>query len=411
MRHLRYGIGQTLLCMGVVAISVTLIVFLGALIGGLQKKILATMTGAIPHVVVSQPERQPLATWDLIATDDASPSAPLYVGSRIKLEQRRRKIEDWAEWLPRLETFDREVLAVSPAVEGPGFIERGARRAAVSIKGVSPERHNRIVDIQGYLVEGRFFGLNSGEAAIGYTLAQDFGLKLGDRIRLTSDIGNNESYLIAGVFDSGFRALDKDSIFLVLEDAQSLFGLGRAVTTIGMRLDHVLEADAIAARLALQVPYQVDSWMQDNQSQLAGLRAQNQSSNMIIAFTTAAAGFGIASILITAVVGKLREIGILKAMGATQSQIIRVFTLEGVILAFFGGLAGAAQGVGLSLFLLQFRQSAGSSGRETEIFPMDLTPQLVVTGVGMAVVVGFLASLYPAWRAARVNPIDVIRGL
>ncbi|MDW8320451.1 MAG: ABC transporter permease [Armatimonadota bacterium] len=406
IRHLLYYKGQTLLTMGVVAVSVTLIIFLGALIGGLQKRLISSVTGAIPHVVIRQPEREPVAAWEVAAAN-----GPLYLGERVKLQQQKRKIEDWQTWEQRLPALSDNIRAVSPVVEGQAFVNRNEKRKAVTVVGVFPEKHNGVVDIQSKLVQGRFFGLNGGEAVVGFKLAEEFALKLGDKIRVVSAEGNVGNYTVAGIFDTGFNAVDSATVFVPLRDAQSLFGVGNAVTAIGLKLRRIFEAKDLAQRIALQVPYETRSWMEDNQQLLSGLRAQSQSSNLILVFTTIAAGFGIASIMITSVVTRLREIGILKAIGATNRQILQIFAIEGTLLALFGAIAGAIQGVALSLALYSIRVQVSETGRTAEVFPFDLTPDLVVRAVVIAVLVGLAASWYPAWRASRVNAIEVIRGV
>ncbi len=407
IRHLLFYKGQTLLTMGVVAVSVTLIIFLGALIGGLQKRLISSVTGAIPHVVIRQPERQPVAAWEVAAATDGT----LYLGERVKLQQQKRKIEDWQIWEGRLPSYSENIRAVSPVVEGQAFVNRNEKRKAVSVVGMFPEKHNAVVDIQSKLVRGRFFGLNGGEAVIGFKLAEEFGLGLGDKIRVVSADGNVANYTVAGIFDTGFSVVDSSTVFVPLRDAQSLFGVGNAVTTIGLKLKRIFEAKDLAQQIALQVPYETRSWMEDNQQLLSGLRAQSQSSNLILVFTTIAAGFGIASIMITSVVTRLREIGILKAVGATNRQILQIFAIEGTLLAFFGAVAGAIQGIALSLILYSIRTQVSETGRTAEVFPFDLTPDLVIRAVVIAVLVGLAASWYPAWRAARVNAIEVIRGV
>jgi lipoprotein-releasing system permease protein len=407
IRHLLYYKGQTLLTMGVVAVSVTLIIFLGALIGGLQKRLISSVTGAIPHVVIRQPEREPIAAWEVAAAGDGK----LYLGARVKLQQQKRKIGDWQTWEQRLPSFNENIRAVSPVVEGQAFVSRNEKRKAVTVVGMFPEKHNEVVDIQSKLVRGRFFGLNGGEAVIGFKLADEFALGLGDKIRVVSSEGNVANYTVAGIFDTGFNLVDSATVFVPLRDAQSLFGVGNAVTTIGLKLKRIFEAKDLAQQIALQVPYEARSWMEDNQQLLSGLRAQSQSSNLILVFTTIAAGFGIASIMITSVVTRLREIGILKAIGATNRQILQIFAIEGTLLAFFGAIAGAIQGIALSLALYSIRTQVSETGRTAEVFPFDLTPDLVIRAIVIAVLVGLAASWYPSWRAARVNAIEVIRGV
>lgn len=403
IRHIRYGVGQSVLTMAVVAVSVTLIIFLGALIGGLQRRLISSVTGSIPLITIRQPERQPVAVWEF-------DQSRVYVGNRLSLQQQRNKIEDWSIWAERIRGFDRRITAVSPTVSGQGFVSRGTKRIAVAVNGVLPEVHNGIVDIESKLVSGRFFGISPGEACIGAKLAQDLGVGLGDKVRLTSSEDLSSSYTVAGLFESGFSAVDSSTVFLPLRDAQSLFGLGRAVNQIGVKFNEIFEANRLAERMRLQIPYEVKSWMEDNQQLLTGLRAQSQSSNMILFFTVIAAACGIASILITVVVSKLREIGILKAMGATTHQILGIFTIEGSVLAFLGGVFGVIIGVGMSLAISLARQQVGSTGRTIEVFAIDRRWQTVLGALALAVIVGALSSLYPAWRAAKVNPIEVIRG-
>lgn len=406
LRNLRFGFRQSLLSMGVVAVGVTLVVFLNALIGGLQRRLVGSVTGAIPHVTVRPAKRRPIS----MAQTPAARPDELYSSRAIARESRKRKIEDWAEWVPRIQTSLSGISAVSPVVEGQAILSRGERKLAVSVLGVLPERHNQVVDIQGKLVKGRFFGLNAGELALGYKLAEELAVMPGDKLRLLGSEGTDGTYTVAGIFDSGFQALDNTTVFLPLRDAQSLFGLGQAVSSIGIKLDQVFDADLTARRLSHLVPYETSSWMQDNQTLLSGLRAQSQSSALILTFTIVGVGFGIASILVMSVLGKQREIGILKAIGASRVQVVSVFALEGSILAFLGSLAGAAQGTALCLMLGQIRTVASATGRMVETFPMDLSPSLVLGAVCLATLVGLMASLYPAWRAARIDPIRVIRG-
>lgn len=406
LRHLRSNVRQNLLTIGVVAVSVTLVVYLSALIGALQRQLITNITGQIPHVLVKQPERQPLATWDVPGS--AAPGE-LHVGEAVRLQQRRQKIEDWAAWVPRLEAFDPRVSGVAAVVEGQGFLHRAAKRKAVRIVGMVPERYNALIDLRRAVVAGRFFGLNAGEVVLGKKLADEFGVRLGDKVRLVSEEGGSESSTVAGIFDSGYTQIDESTVFIPLRDAQALLALGTAVTAIAVKLTEVFAADQIADRMALQVPYEIESWMRKNENILDALRTQTQSMTMILTFTTLAAGFGIAAILITAVMSRLKEIGILKAIGATRRQILAVYALEGVMVAFIGALVGVGGGTVVSGIIERWWQ-ASIRQRLGSAWEVEVRPELVVAAIGLSMVVGLLAALYPAWRAARVNPVEVIRG-
>ena len=405
LRQLRYGIAQALLTMGVVGISVTLIIFLGSLIIGLQVFLIQLITGVIPNIVITQPERRPIPLWQSDA--DREPGT-LYTGDLPTLEQRQAKIDDWQTWVDRLPTLDGEISAVSPQVDDNAILSSGAYRKGVLVTGVVPERYNRVVDVQKDIRSGTFLEMETGDIAIGEPVAEDLNVVVGDRVRLTTSTGSTSTYTIAGIFKTGAEPVDEGTAYVPLRDAQSLFGLGNAVTSIAIRLRDVFEANNVAARLRTQVPYRVDSWMEQNQNLLTALRSQTQSVTLIISFTVIAAGFAIASILITAVTSKLQEIGILRAIGATRRQIIGLFTLQSTLMALLGGVLGALLGIGLSIGAYRLRLRGAPSPED--VFPIALSPQLVLGAVAVALVVGFLASLYPAWKAAKVNPIEVIRG-
>lgn len=407
LRQLAYNRGQTLLTIGVVATSVTLIIFISSLINGLQVRIVNNVTDSIAHVRIMPEERQPQALWER----ERAAGEPLAVGRVAKLEQRQRKIEGWQPWLDRIRSLAADdLLALVPSTEGSVVISRETKRIPGRLLGVVPEDYNRIVDIQTNLVSGRFQGLNGGEAAIGLRLANDLGVALGDRVRLLSAEGNVSNVTVAGIFDTGFGSVDGGAVFVPTRDAQSLLGIGNAITGFGLKVTAVFEAERVASELRQQLPFKIESWMQDNERTLSGLRAQSGSSQMIVAFTTLSAGLAIAALMVMAVTNKYREIGILKAMGASSRQILRIFTLQGLILSLIGALLGTLASFGLLGWLGSLKTISATTGKASDLFPIALTWGNFLIGNGLALATGFLASLYPAWRASLVDPIKVIRG-
>jgi lipoprotein-releasing system permease protein len=396
----------TALTLIVVSVSVVLVIFLTSLIDGLEVQLVSETTGAIPHVTIEPLERQPAALWD---RRDLPPDGPRYIGKVTTLSDQKKSISDWQRWVRRAEEFDDDILAVSPAAEGQGFAIRGGVEEPVRIYGVQPRRFDRIVPIEKNLVEGRFYRLGPGEIAIGYTLADEMDVGLGDRLQITAPGGEGSSKRVAGIFETGFGGIDRATVLMPLGDGQSLFGLGSAVSSIGMEVRDVFEAERIARQLDRQVPYEVTDWTEDNQRLLRALEGQQRSSDLIIFFTAVAAAFAIASILIVLVTNKLSEIGILKAMGATRRQVRTIFALQGTLLSGFGGLLGAGAGVLVVQFLSGIEGPPTASGRREPIFPFELSAELIVTTIVVAAVLGFLASIVPARRASKVDPIEVIR--
>lgn len=404
LSNLRGSGRLTMLTMVVVSVSVILVIFLSSLIEGLRLKLVAETTGAIPHIVIEPVERRPIEPSHL-STDDLR-----VLGKRSTWSQQKEKIEDWRRWSDFVATFDDSIVAIAPNVDGRGFATLGQERQPVRIYGVEPESFDRIVSIEENMVTGRFLRLAPGEVTIGRGLADTLGVKLNDRFRVTTATGEATDKRVGGIFSTGFGALDDGALFMPVNDAQALFGLGSAVNTLGIRVTDVFEADQIAAKLSRQVPYKVQPWTEDNQRLLGALEAQKRSSDMITFFTALAAAFAIASILIVLVTNKLSEIGILKAMGATRSQIRTIFALQGTFLAMLGGIVGSGLGVLLVEGLSRIEVEEAGTGRLQPIFPFALTVELIVATILIAAVLGFLASTIPARQASQVDPIEVIRG-
>ncbi len=406
-RHLRYSISQSLLTIGVVAISVLLIIYLWTIISGTQTRIVQNTTGSLPHITVEPPERTPLGAWNLPSPDDAS--GKLYVGEVVNLPRGLERIEDWQLWMPYLDHADPAITAVSPLVSGQVFMNRGSRRQSVRILGVLPARHNGIVEIEKNLVEGRFLAMNSGDVVMGSKLAADFGVKLRDKVRLTGPEGVALNFTVAGIHNTGFGQIDDGLVFVSLRDGQSLLGLSGSISSFGIKLADLYTAEQVAQKIAPGLPFKVRSWVLDNPNLFRTLNAQSQTRNLILIMSTIASGFGIASILVMVVTSKYREIGILKAMGATPADIQRIFVIEGVLLALVGCLVGVPLGVGL-LELLASVRSVGPDGRVDAPFLIQIEPAVLVGASLVALVTGGIASFFPARRAGQVDPMQVIRG-
>lgn len=404
LRHLRYGVGQSLLTIGVVAISVLLIVYLRTTIGGTQRSIVGNVTGSIPHIVLEPAERTPVGAWRL----PAGPGAPLYVGETVNLPRGIDSIDDWRQWLPALEA-DPEITVVSPVATGNAFLFRGARRESVRATGVLAERHDRIVSVEENLLEGNFLQMVTGDVVIGTRLARDFGIRMRDKLRLIGPGGQALSVTVAGIYETGSGQLDDGQVFLTLRDAQSLLELGSAISSIGVRIRDFYQAEVTARALAVSMPFRARSWIEDNPNVFRTLGAQDQTINMVLISTIVAAGFGIASILIMSVTGKYREIGILKAMGATPVEIQSIFVVEGFLLALLGCAVGIPAGIGM-LEMLSNVRAPGPGGRLTPVFNIQIDPWLLAGAAGVAITVGVVAAFFPARRAGGIDPMQVIRG-
>jgi lipoprotein-releasing system permease protein len=390
MRFLREGRTQTTLILVGIAVGVSVIVFITALIQGLQSNIVERTLGTQAHIKVEAPE-------------EVNRLAPLPAGTtRLVLETRRaqrlRSINNWQQVQAALDVLP-GVKAVSPLVSGPAFAQRGNAVESVALIGMDPVRYQRIIAIGDDIVAGTL-RVGAGDAVIGRLLADDLGVRVGDKFRLVA-AGRREAQLnIAGIFELGVRELDQRYVYLDLKQTQSLLNLPGGVTVIDLTVNDLFSADAIAARIAALTGLKAESWMQSNAQLMNALRSQSFSTGMISFFVAISVAFGIASVLSISVVQRTREIGILRAMGTRRTQMLKLFLVQGAVLGFAGSAAGALAGYGLVWVFNTFGP---------KLFYIPVAPVLVPMAMGIATLTGTLAAAVPARRAARLDPVVAIR--
>ncbi|HEY3446299.1 MAG TPA: ABC transporter permease [Myxococcales bacterium] len=400
IRFLREGRAQTGLILGGVAVGVGVIIFLSALISGLQDTLVRQTLGSQAHIVVRPPEE---------TARQVSDSGEAAVA--LRREKAPARVQSLGQWQQVLENIlqTEDVVAAAATVNGSAFASRGIATKAVSLRGVDPDAYDRIINIRPKMKAG-VYRLAGGEAVIGSELAKDLGLALGDKLRLAtvSDRGEDRGdvFTVAGVFDLGNKDVNQRWVFVPMKSAQSLLDLPGAVSTIEVRVREYFGADEVARAIAARTGMVADSWTVLNKSLLIGLRSQNASSYMIQLFVIIAVALGIASVLVVSVVQKSKEIGILKAVGTTTGQIKRIFLIQGAIVGLFGSAAGSGLGAVLSLLFASMAKNPDGS----PTFPVDLNPTLFATAALVATVTGLISAVAPAARAAKLDPAEAIHG-
>ncbi len=394
LRFLQEGRMQSLLIIVGVGVGVAVIVFMSALLSGLQANLVRRTLSSQAHIVL------------LPAEDVARPQAA-GEGAAIRVQkqaQRLRSIDQWQQLRARLEGWP-EIAAVSPVASGPAFAVRGDASKAVTLLGIDPERYNRVVDLAGRLAAGEL-RVGAGEAVIGIELAKDLGAEIGDKLRLTGAGGQAETLTVTGLFDLGNKGVNARNVYVGLRTGQTLLDLVGGVSNIDLAVRDLDEAEVVAQRIAAESGLIADSWIRTNAQFVTALTSQRVSSDVIRFFIALSVSFGIASVLVVSVVQRSKEIGILRAMGATQAQMRRIFLLQGGIVGFLGSLLGSALAWS---FLMLWRMLARNPDG-TPLFDIGVEPALVAIAAGGASVVGILAALLPARRAAGLDPVVAIRG-
>jgi lipoprotein-releasing system permease protein len=395
-RFLREGRMQTLLIIIGVAAGVAVVAYISALITGLQRNTIEKTLGAQAHLTLSPLDEQVLA-----ARAPASAGISELVQTQPRA-QRPRSIGNWQLLVPLLEAMP-EVAAVSPMMSAAGLAQRGEASKAIALMGVDLDRYDRIVNLRSKVVDGTA-RLEPGEGIIGRELAEDLGVRVGDRVGIITG-GVSDSLRVTALVDLGVRELNRRTVIVPLRTAQSLVGLPGGATSLDLTLVDIWSAQTLADELAARWPYKAESWQQANAQLVSALNAQSVSTTLIRGVVMIVVVLGITSVLVVSVVQKRREIGILRAMGATQGQVLRIFLLQGAIVGALGSALGVLLAVALIWAFSRF--VLGADG--LPLFNITLEPMLALRVAAVATVCGVLAAVMPARRAARLDPAQAIR--
>lgn len=396
LRFLREGRMQTLFIISGVSVGIAVIVFMSALLTGLQANLTKRVLSSQAHITL-QP-RDEIARPLRLGGDDvelAIVQMPL---------QRVRSIDQW-QALVRVLQDDPAIVAVSPVAAGSALALRGDATRAVSIVGIEPESYFRIVRLPDNIVAGTV-RLSSQDIVIGTELARYLGIGVGDRLTLTAGVRTSGALTVTAIFDLGSRPVNERYVYVPLRTAQSLLDLIGGVTSIELTIGDVYAAESVARRLQSMTGAAAYSWIATNAQFFSAVQAQSLSSAVIRLFVALSVALGIASVLVVSVIQRSKDIGILRAMGTSRGQTLRIFLIQGALIGLAGAIVGSVLGAGGLLFFHDHvRQADGS-----ELIPLVLERSLFVAAALLATLTGVLAAMAPALRASRLDPVVAIRG-
>lgn len=390
IRHMLSQPGQTALLMAGVALGVSVFIFMSALIGGLATLLTLRTVGNIPHIVLEMPDRDPR----LLRPDGAS---------QVVLQKdlsRRDQITIWQPMIPILEKTA-GVTAVSPQIRGSAYVERGQNLSPVGVIGVMPGQLSDIADVEAAIVEGSA-NLPADGILIGSRLARDMGLRIGQVVQLTADRGRARSFRIGGIFTLGVASADSQVAYMNFTTARALFDLQSGISRIEVKVAPVTDAAGIAARMRRSTGLKATAWTEDNSQLFEALDAQGRTGDIIKLFALITIVIGIASAMLLSIVRRQSEIGIMRAMGASKYLVVSIFVLEGTLIGFIGALAGAGL-AWLALLPLPPVAEVQSGG-----LPIDRQQGAFLLAIGLTTLAAMLASILPARRAARIDPVEAI---
>jgi len=399
-RFMREGRMQTLLIIGGVALGVSVIVFISALISGLQSNLFRRTLDFQAQIIILPPEEiaRPLRGLN---RQQADKQTAVLVQPRA---QRLRSVDQWQKVRDQLLKM-KNVTVVAPVVSGAGFVIRADANRAITLTGIEPESYLRLIALKDKIIDGSA-NVTSSDILVGIELAKDMGVSMGDKLTLRTASGNTAILMISGIFDFGNKGQNQRAVYVAFRTAQSLLDLAGGASSLEVNVADPFSAETVAQDIQAQTGLNAESWISTNAQFFSALAAQSMSNTIIRFFVGLTAALGIASVLVVSVVQKSKEIGLLRATGTSRQQVLRIFLLQGALMGLMGSIVGSLMGWG---FLMLWRGIAKNADG-TPLFVINFDPMLFLYAAVGATLVGTLAAMFPALRAARLDPAVAIRG-
>lgn len=381
MRHINSRRRHAFFSLIAVALAVSTIIVLMSMMTGVQEELLEITIENAPHIVISpQPED----------------------GDELHLYK----------YLMSVMSEKEGVVAVSPYLSGQAALKYKDNAEGVLLKGIEPEAEDRVMHVSEDIVSGSFtmLSLTGHGIVLGDKLAENLEVGLGDNVEAIYPGSSTRSFKVVGIINTG-TPIDESIAYARLGTLQELFRKNGVVTSIGVRVFDPYQAEAIAASIEADTSADAVSWLEANSEILELLNTQRVFIWIFYALIYVIAGFGIANTLVTVVMDKKKEIGMLMAMGVSRKSITSIFLIESAVLGAFGVIAGCIIGYIASVSIGAYQLELPSEmylGLET--MPITILASNFFYAATFAFILNVLAGVYPARRASRLDPVESIEG-
>jgi lipoprotein-releasing system permease protein len=340
------------------------------------------------------------------------------------------ELSDWHEVMTRAKDFP-HVIGEAPYVEGQGMLISGQKVSGVLLRGVQPELEGQVSDVISSIDKGSIEDLTAGSFGIilGRELALILGVGVGQKVTLVTPQINVtpagimprlKRFNVVGIFEVGMGDYDRGVAILHIADAAKLMRLKESVTGVRLKLDDLYLAPQISQELALEMGgyYRISDWTMQHRNFFAALQTEKRMMSIILSLIVAVAAFNIVSTMVMVVTDKQSDIAILRTLGASPGSVMGIFMVQGATLGIIGNLLGVIFGVGLAFNVEEIvsgiERFLGIEFLDSSIYYISKLPSSPQMGdvlfIGIsALLITLLATLYPAWRAARTQPAEALR--
>ena len=354
----------------------------------------------------------------------------LGMASHATISAHRGSLEGW-QTVAEAARGNAEVEAIAPYIEGEGMLRVGQDLSGTLLRGILPEDEKTVSDIGQHIKTGTLESLKAGEynIVLGWELAQALGVTPGDKLDLMIPTANItpagilprfRRFTISGVFRVGMYEFDRGLVLIHLADAQALYRMGEGVTGVRLKLHDMFKAPTVSRQLAetLEGVYYVNDWTRSHANFFRAVATEKVVMFIILSLIVGVAAFNIVSTLVMVVQDKQADIAILRTLGARPRSIMAIFMVQGSIIGIIGTLLGVIGGVSLALnvetLVPLIEAATGQEFLSPDVYYIsDLPSELKVVDVvriaALSLALGLLSTLYPAWRASRVQPAEALR--
>ena len=353
----------------------------------------------------------------------------LGLNGHMNVVSRSGSVESYDEWVEKILETDGVLLAL-PQVEKQALLSINGNSTGVMVRGITQDSFNQKPVLNTSIIQGGMSDFNAGNGVIiGKELARKYNLHPGDDVVMLSPKGKaspfgtiprSRRFTVSGIFDVEMYEYNQGFVFMPLKAAQQFYGLKDTVNTIEIFTDNPQKTEeyVYAVESGLPSSLMAYDWRQSNGSFFNALQVERNVMFLILTLIILVAAFNIVSSMIMLVKDKAKDIAILRTIGASRRSMLKIFILAGGMIGVAGTAAGAALGIGFAANIESIRQWLQSlTGTElfsAEIYFLTQLPALVnwvevMSVVMMALVISLLATLYPAWRAAKLDPVEVLR--
>jgi lipoprotein-releasing system permease protein len=339
-------------------------------------------------------------------------------------------LNQWQALLPTLEK-NPQVEAIAPYVQGEGMWVNGEVNKPSLVRGIDPASENKVATVQSHMKVGALTDLKAGEwgVILGIDLARSLGVRVGEKVALVvpqgtitpaGSVPRAKSFTVVGLFEIGWIEADSKVALIHYQDGQRLLQLGDAVTGLRVKLKDLMQAPAVANEWIRSLPpgLGVSDWTKQNANFFKAVQLEKRVMFIILTLIVAVAAFNLVSTLVMVVTDKESDIAILRTIGARPASIMQIFVVQGAIIGVLGTLIGFAAGMLISLNLDAvvgaIEKLLGVTFIDKTVYLITSLPSKVIASdviaiVLMSLVLSFLATLYPSWRASRLNPAEALR--